>query len=190
MKTLQLKAELEARFKGADVLPASRTAFSGCAKEVLGMMDAYLRDGDDFLRREDHPNALASFAYALGWSDAATCLGLISTPRTGFPLPSGELGHAGEGNTRFAEKTRKYDHHLGIAIANLGPAAEEGSCLHRSAVSFLLVARVFHHHGNQCQQHGDLPGALASYSYGSGWLDTGVRTGLFRISGRRDLFTI
>ncbi|NTU99618.1 MAG: DUF357 domain-containing protein [Methanoregulaceae archaeon] len=190
MRTLQLKTELEARFNGADVLPASRTAFSGCAKEVLGMMDAYLRDGDDFHRRGDHPNALASFAYALGWSDAATCLGLIRTPRMGFPLPSGDLEHVGEGEYRFEEKTRKYDYHLGTAMAHLRPAAEEGSCLYGSAERFLLVARVFYGHGHQCQQNGDFSGALASYSYGSGWLDAGVRTGLFSISGRRELFTI
>jgi len=190
MNTLELKAELEARFGGADVLPAGRTALSGCAKEVLGMMDAYLRDGDTFRERGDIPNALASFAYALGWSDAATSLGLISTPRTGFPLTSGEPGHAGEEDIRFAEKTRKYDRHLGTAMNHLRPASEEGSCLHGSAERFLLVARVFHDHGHQCQQNGDAPEALASYSYGSGWLDAGVRTGLFRISGSRELFTI
>lgn len=190
MNTLQLKTELEVRFAGADVLTGGRTAFSGCAKEVLGMMDAYRRDGDAFRERGDIPNALASFAYALGWSDAATCLGLIITPRTGFPLAGAEPAHTGKDGVRFYEKTRKYDRHLGTAMAHLGPAAEEGSCLHRSAVRFLLVARVFHDHGHQCQQNGDLPGALASYSYGSGWLDTGVRIGLFRISGRRELFPL
>jgi hypothetical protein len=190
MNTLELKTELEARFAGTFVLPADRTALSGCAEEVIDMIDAYRRDGDTFLERGDHPNALASFAYALGWSDAATCMGLISTPRTGFPLSSGGSEHAGEGDTRFSDKSRKYDYHLGKAMAHLGPAAEEGSCLYGSAERFLRVARVFHDHGHQCQQNGDLPGALASYSYGSGWLDAGVRTGLFRILGRRELFTI
>jgi hypothetical protein len=188
MNSQQLKSELEARFAGASVLPPGRTAFFVCAKEVLGMMDAYLRDGDDFLRREDHPNALASFAYAIGWSDAATCLGLISTPRTGFPLPSGEPGHSDE--ARFGEKVRKYDGHLGTSVAHLSPAAEKGSCLYGSAERFLLIARVFHDQGHRYQRNRDLHGALASYSYGSGWLDAGVRTGLFRILGRRELFTI
>jgi uncharacterized protein len=188
MNTLQLKTELETRLAGAKVLPAGRTTLSGCAKEVLEMMDAYRRDGDTFWEKADRPNALASFAYALGWSDAATCLGLISTPSTGFPLSRAEPGHRDD--ARFAEKTRKYDHHLGTAMAHLRPAAEEGTCLQMSAEKFLLVARVYYDHGHQCQQDGALSEALASYSYGSGWLDAGVRTGLFRISGRRDLFTI
>jgi hypothetical protein len=185
---LQLKAELETRLAGAKVLPAGRTTLSGCALEVLEMMDAYRRDGDTFREKADQPNALASFAYALGWSDAATCLGLISTPRTGFPLAREEQEHQDE--ALFAGKTRKYDDHLGTAMAHLRPAAEEGSCLHTSAEKFLLVARVYYDYGHQCQHDGILSEALASYSYGSGWLDAGVRAGLFRISGRRDLFTI
>jgi hypothetical protein len=28
------------------------------------------------------------------------------------------------------------------------------------------------------------------YSYGHGWLDAGVRSGIFRITGNGDLFTI
>jgi uncharacterized protein len=188
MNTLQLKTELDERFAGVSVLPADRTLLSGCAEEVLDMMDAYRRDGDTFRKKGDHPNALASFAYALGWSDAATCLGLIDTPRSGFPRACGEPEHPDE--ARFGEKVRKYDSHLGTALAHLSPAAEEGSCLHGSAERFLLAVRVFYNHGHQCQRNGDLPEALASYSYGSGWLDAGVRTGLFRISGRRELFTI
>ena len=36
----------------------------------------------------------------------------------------------------------------------------------------------------------DLTNALVSFSYGYGWLDVGVRTGLFGITGDRHLFTI
>jgi hypothetical protein len=189
MNPWKLKNELEDRLVGARVLPAGRTALSGCAREALGMMDAYRRDGGTFLEKGDHPNALASFAYALGWSDAAVSLGLIGT-RTGFPPEGPGPGLHGRADTQLAEKTGKYDHHLGAAIAHLAPAAEEGSCLHDTSERFLLVARVFRDRGHRCQQNGDLPGALASYSYGSGWLDAGVRTGLFRISGRRELFTV
>jgi hypothetical protein len=190
MNPQHLKGELEARWKEARILPEDHTALSGCAQEVLGMMDAYRRDGDTFLRRGDHPDALASFAYALGWSDAAACIGLISTPRMGFPTGETGQGVTIQDDPWLAEKTGKYDRHLGTAIAHLRPAAEEGSCLHDTAERFLLVTRVFHDHGDRCRETGDLTEALASYSYGSGWLDASVRTGLFRITGRRELFTI
>lgn len=189
MNPWNLKSELEKRLGEARVLPAGRTALSGCAMEVLGMMNAYRRDGDTFLERGDHPNALASFAYAIGWSDAAACLGLIGT-LTGFPPDDLGPDIPGQDDPRLAEKTGKYDRHLGVAIAHLAPAAEEGSCLYSTAARFLLVARVFRDHGRRCQQSGDLSEALACYSYGSGWLDAGVRTGLFRITGQRELFAI
>jgi hypothetical protein len=32
--------------------------------------------------------------------------------------------------------------------------------------------------------------ALAGFSYGHGWLDAGVRAGLFTVNAERDLFTI
>ena len=36
----------------------------------------------------------------------------------------------------------------------------------------------------------DYVNALAVFSYGYGWLDCGVRSGLFQITGDRHLFTI
>jgi hypothetical protein len=36
----------------------------------------------------------------------------------------------------------------------------------------------------------DLINALTAFSYGYGWLDCGVRAGLFSIDGDRHLFTI
>ena len=44
--------------------------------------------------------------------------------------------------------------------------------------------------GGVFYKQGDLVNAAAAFAYGYGWLDCGVRAGLFSIHGDRHLFTI
>ncbi|MDD3934263.1 MAG: DUF357 domain-containing protein, partial [Methanoculleus sp.] len=50
------------------------------ADEVFEMAAAYQSDGTAFLRTGDRVNALAGFAYGLGWLDAGSRLGLLESP--------------------------------------------------------------------------------------------------------------
>jgi hypothetical protein len=185
-----LKNELEARLEGATCIPVRHTALSRCTDEILGMVSAYHQDGVMFLRKEDFPNALASFAYAFGWFDAGSCLGLISARSCGLPLTGPETGRRDTRDSRFIEKTGRYRRLLEAACSELVPAPEEGSCLYDTCERILMIARIFLDQGSCHERSGDLPSALAAYSYGFGWLDAGVRTGLFRINSQRELFTI
>jgi hypothetical protein len=188
---LQLNKEmLETRLKGAQTLPIGGAILASCAREILGMALAYHDDGITFLSRGDQPNALASFSYALGWLDAGSCLGLIASESCGLPLEGSEKGSRGDEDVRLSEKTGRYRDLLGTAIERLHPAPEYGSCLHDGGERFLMLARVLHELGEYYERSGDVPSALAAYSYGFGWLDAGVRTGLFTIRNSRELFTI
>lgn len=188
---LQLNKEvLETRLKGALTLPMGRTILASCAREILGMARAYHEDGITFLSRGDLPNALASFSYALGWLDAGSCLGLITSETCGLPLQGSGKRSGGIEDARLSEKTGRYRSLLGTAIEELKSSPEYGSCLHDGGERFLMLARVFHEMGEYCERSGDVQSALAAYSYGFGWLDAGVRTGLFTIRNNRELFTI
>jgi hypothetical protein len=52
------------------------------------------------------------------------------------------------------------------------------------------VAVVYARRGNYFLKSGSLEDALASFSYGHGWLDAGVTAGFFHILAERDLFTV
>jgi hypothetical protein len=190
MIVCRLQKELEARIDGAYGVPAERTALYSCAREFLVMIRAYYEDGITFLREGDLPNALASFAYALGWLDAGSCLGLLSIECCGLPaVPNGSEPMTVD-DDRLGEKTGKYHRLLEAASRDLVPASENGSCLSTTEVGILVIAKTSLTYGRCHERYGDLSSALAEYSYGFGWLDAGVRTGLFRIMNQRELFTI
>ncbi|WP_243670629.1 DUF357 domain-containing protein, partial [Methanoculleus chikugoensis] len=58
------------------------------------MAIAYHSDGFAFLRAGDRVNALAAFAYGLGWLDAGSHLGLL-VPSLAHPPGDGGCGHTG-----------------------------------------------------------------------------------------------
>ncbi len=190
MTLQQNKNVLETRMKKAQAIPAEGTPLASSACEILEMVNAYHQDGMTFLSGGDSPNALASFSYALGWLDAGSCLGLITAMSCGLPLERADRRTGDPGDSRLSEKTSKYQALLGTAITKLEPAPEYGSCLHDVGERILMIARVFYEQGLSRERSGDCQSGLAMYSYGFGWLDAGVRIGLFRIRNHRELFTI
>jgi hypothetical protein len=182
--------ELKVRIDRALCIPVEHTPLHKCAKEILGMTSAYHQDGVIFLKDGDLPNALASFSYAFGWFDAGSSLGLISAQSCGLPLIGREPGRTDSSDFRLIEKTSRYHRLLDTACSELTPAPEDGSCLYDTGERILMVARIFLVYGYRHERSGDLLSGLAAYSYGFGWLDAGVRTGLFRIRNHRELFTI
>jgi hypothetical protein len=182
---------LEKRISRIESIPPPGSILFSCAREISVMVDAYYHDGMVFLSHEDLPNALACFSYALGWLDAGICMGLLASPAgSGLPLtaegvPSQKINH-----DRLPEKISRYRVLLHRACMSLMPAPEMDTCTRSFSERILVIAQVFYAQGLLWEDSGERDSALAAYSYGFGWLDAGVRSGLLRITVNRELFTI
>ncbi|MDD1718462.1 MAG: DUF357 domain-containing protein [Methanoregulaceae archaeon] len=159
------------------------------AGEYLRMADAYLHDGQVFLKKGDPVNALASFAYAFGWVDCGEWVGLFESgtkPRewgVEQEIPA-SLG------ARLTEKTTRYARLLRRALASVSPAAEPGTVPRDGGERVILSASVSADIGDFLLLSGYVEEALFCYSYGHAWLDASVRAGLLSVGGERELFTI
>ncbi|HUK38569.1 MAG TPA: DUF357 domain-containing protein [Methanomicrobiales archaeon] len=172
----------------ASLAPPEGTALHRVAREAREMAAAYLADGETFLAAGDLMNGLAAFAYASGWLDAASTLGLFAPEALlGLPLFPEEAGSlAGE---RVREKRDRYRRMLAGAVEALECAPDPGSPLFAAATLVLNRAEDLLGEGDRHAGGGRDGDALACYSHGHGWLDAGVRAGLFRILHSRELFT-
>jgi hypothetical protein len=159
------------------------------AGEVLEMAAAYRSDGMGFLRGGDPVNALAAFAYGLGWLDAGSQLGLLG-PQTVHPPDTVDAEIPASRRAHLNEKTHRYRRMLSAALAAVGTGPDVASPLHAGARTFYAAADSWYAEGVESLDAGDLPGALARFSYGYAWLDAGIRAGLFLIPGDRSLFTV
>ncbi|MDD1672943.1 MAG: DUF357 domain-containing protein [Methanomicrobiales archaeon] len=165
------------------------TILSLAGGTVFRMVEAYGRDGMRFLEQGDRINAVASFGYASGWFRAGVFLGLV-------------IGNLPEGNDiledaidpretqRLQEKIDRYYRLLKEGITALEPAPDGVSTLRKGAEEILIRANSALKEGREHCSGNQILEALRKFGYGHGWLDTGVRTGLFRITGNRELFTI
>jgi hypothetical protein len=79
------------------------------------------------------------------------------------------------------EKTDRYERLLAAALSAADPVAPPGTPLGEAA-AYLADGREF-------READDPVNALAAFSYGHGWLDCGVRVGLFDVPEDTDLFT-
>ena len=171
-------------------LPGKGTLLFSSAGIFHEIIDAYLADGDRFRSTGDLMNAYASYWYALGWLDAGTILGLISSLDPGIQ-PDFSSGTRPDPDTiRMDEKATRYRSLLGTALESLDLAPERDASLFSAAEQFMAIARSCLNRGVSLDQESARAGALAAYSYGFAWLDAGVRFGLFRILKNRELFTI
>jgi len=161
---------------------------SAVARDFLAMISAYERDGYHFIRQGDPVNGLASAAYALGWLDAGACLGLVryQGPRNLDILAHSSLPPALR--NPMAEKTSRYQRLLQRGVSCVEHAPEPETPLYEVSCRFLLIAETYLGYGNLFGNPDTLPNALFCFSYGFSWLDAGIRAGLFRITGDRELF--
>ena len=132
-------------------------------------------------------NAFAASAYGFGWLDAGVYLGYISAEET--PEIVLEKKFPSELQEKLEEKTLRYQRMLTEALAAVSPAPD-AACGIYAAVKMIL------HETEKGLREGaaflpdDYVNSLVEFSYGYGWLDCGVRSGLFSIHGNRHLFTI
>jgi hypothetical protein len=169
---------------------APATTILGIAGEtVYAMVRAYAEDGSLFLSQEDPVNALAAFGYAEGWLEGGIFLGLI---RASWEGTSPTLENTLDPSLlpRLVEKVQRYRRLLREGIKAVEPAPDEASVLWKGCGEILGRADTAFQQGTVECSAGNLLDALRYFGYGHGWLDVGARTGLFRIVGRRDLFTV
>lgn len=167
------------------------TPLGRTGQAVLRMASAYESDGRTFLSGDDPVNALAAFLYGLGWLHCGIASGLLvlSGERPGCPFaPPAENVPASQ-FLKLDEKTGRYAHLLETAIASVTLAPVPGTPVHDCAEQVLFIAGIYLQRGTREAAGGRLEEGLSCFSYGHGWLDAGVETGLFTIHAHREIFT-
>jgi hypothetical protein len=152
------------------------------AASVLEMARAYESDGITFFLSGDAINALACFYYGFGWLHFGLSSGLIAaiaTPVCPFLEPIEILQSVN--SAKLEEKTYRYARLLETALASVKCAPDPATSSYGFAQRILTIAQVYAGRGNYYLKSGAQENALASYSYGHGWLDAGVTAGFFRI---------
>jgi hypothetical protein len=189
MKTADYGGALEGILAAVAPVAPEGTPLHRAAREAEEMAAAYLSDGRAFLAAGDAMNGLAAFTYASGWLGASLSLGLLAGEAVPLlpPFPDGAGVPAGE---RLREKTGRYRKMLAGALEALECSPDPGSPLYPAATAILGRAGALLGEGDGHASGGRDGDALACYSHGHGWLDAGVRAGLFRILHSRELFTV
>lgn len=188
MKWPVLLAEL---IEGAGIANPVSSPLGRSAEAVLVMARAYESDGRTFLASGDPVNALASFWYGLGWLHFGIAYGLIVrelNPACPFRDPCEILPP--EYSLKLNEKTNRYERLLNTARCSVSCAPEMATGVYDFAERILLITAVYAEKGRGERECGRMEDALAAFSYGHGWLDAGVTTGLFRIQAHREIFTV
>jgi uncharacterized protein len=163
------------------------TVLGQTADEIAEMVSCYASDGRVFYKKGDLVNAAASFAYGSGWLDSGRYLGyLAGSPSAPPKIDDCLLESLAE---HLTEKTYRYHRMLTNALEGVTPAPDQKTAMYAAACSIEEKARSYLD-GGAAHLPDDLINALVLFSYGYGWLDCGVRAGLFSISGDRHLFTI
>jgi len=191
-----LIAECESLLRGelgvTAVVPPGGSPLGTLAGTVKGMAQAYADDGAAFARNGDAVNALAAYYYGFGWLHFGTAYGLLAraggTPACPF---------AGQAETipgaladRLDEKAARYLRLLGLACASVARAPDKETAAGAFADRVLLIGTCYAREGKRLLDAGKKENALACFSYGHGWIDAGVRAGLFAVTANREIFTI
>lgn len=88
------------------------------------------------------------------------------------------------------EKTDRYERMFADALDEADVVVPPETPLGMAAADVLEMAESYLRDGRHFREADDLVNALASFSYGYGWLDAGVRMGLFSIPDDSHLFTM
>ena len=88
------------------------------------------------------------------------------------------------------EKTDRYERMFADALEEAEVAVPASTPLGEAAAEIREMALSYLEDGRHFRENGDPVNALAAFSYGYGWLDAGVRMGLFEIPEETHLFTM
>lgn len=193
MKIAACGSLLSAQIRCTVITVPERTPLYSTSSIVMGMARAYSDDGNTFYAAGDLVNALAGFWYGFGWLHFGCAFGLFSTPGSGMnscPFVGRCERLPANLAPKLIEKTSRYARLLETARSSVVTAPDPETSAHDFASRLLVIVASYATQGTYYQQEGLHEDALACFSYGHGWLDAGVRAGLFRITRNRDLFTV
>ena len=192
MNIPQCQALLAATLADARCSALDGSPYSLIGQSVLRMASAYESDGKTFMAGGDPVNALAAFLYGLGWLHCGIASGLLVTTGDRSACPFGGRFNPvpAAQYVKLDEKTGRYTRLLDTAIASVTPAPDPGTPGYAFAVQVHFIAELYLLHGKQQISARRPEEALACFSYGHGWLDAGVETGLFSILANREMFTV
>jgi len=88
------------------------------------------------------------------------------------------------------EKTERYGRMLSSALDIVQRTPQESASWSSAADECIQMAQAYLSDGEDFHKKGDYVNSLAAFSYGHGWLDAGVRFGLFLVPEDTDLFTV
>lgn len=163
------------------------TPLGDVCTDIIEMVHSYLADAAVFHTHGDPVNEYASLAYLHGWLDAARYLGYVTARELAILLPD-DTFFPDSDQEKLREKACRYHRMLSEAVISVEIGPVSGSPLYQSSVNIMEKTRytAFHTIPDPLTGYG---AALGELSYWYGWLDTGVRAGLFRITGDPHLFT-
>jgi hypothetical protein len=190
MKVADCGRFLSGQMGSARITAPERTPLCSTAEDILGMAAAYLHDGTTFLSSGDSVNALASFCYAYGWLHFGSTAGYFEVPAVNCPFTAPFEQAPAHLRGKLEEKCARYARLLDSARFAVVPSPEQGTMMHAAADRVLAITAVYALQGRQFGLQGHTEDALACFSYGHGWLDAGVRAGIFTIVSDRELFTV
>jgi len=175
------------RSDAIELLVPPQTALGQTGEEICEMISSYAEDAQVFLEIDDLVNSFAASSYGFGWIDAGAYLGYISPEKSEYIKITEEI--PADLFKKLKEKTYRYQRMLNEAIKSVKIAPDSETAFYSASDVILAVAKRALSRGS-CSLPNDLANALVEFSYGYGWLDCGVRSGLFSIHGNRRLFTI
>jgi len=196
MKLNELHGLLETELARTVDTPPRDTILGKLAGKITLMASSYESDGLTFLASGDQVNALASFWYAFGWLHFGITYGLITggdvtgPGSASCPVPGSSESFPPGYRAALTEKTLRYQRLLSIARSSVVCSPEQETVTGDFSQRVLFIAGVYEKQGGACISSGNNEDALASFSYGHGWLDAGVTAGLFHITEEHDLFTV
>nr|WP_321351363.1 DUF357 domain-containing protein [uncultured Methanoregula sp.] len=156
------------------------------------MARSYESDGRGFFASGDLVNALASYWYASGWLHFGIAYGILSCRDRTIPCifdgPDDQMPDRLK--EKLSEKTARYARLLDTARSSVIPAPDASAPGHAFALRVLCISGTYADYGDRSRKNGTQERALASLSYGHGWLDAAVTAGLFSIVSNRDIFTV
>lgn len=191
MKTVECLDLLGTWLDAAGIPAPGSTPLHRCGGAVLGMARAYESDGRAFLRSGDPVNALASAWYGTGWLHFGITYGLLEAGlAVGRPFSCSCESLPPSCAEKLDEKARRYGRLLKTARESVECAGDPATTCGSFSENVLLIASVYAGWGDRHLAENRTEHALACFSYGHGWLDAGVTSGLFRITGNIDLFTV
>lgn len=180
----QYRSDLSLAYARIESFQQSKTPLDAVTAGMREMISSYLTDSEVFYQREDFVNEYAALLYAHGWLDAAIYLGYLTGPTPSLYLPE-DTSIPCDLHDRLIEKRNRYELMLRDALVSIEIAPASGSPLYSAALYIRKKGEnVFPANSGTACMH-----ELGCISYGYGWIDAGLRAGLFRIVANPHLFT-